>query len=289
VSSQGQEVTPQKSNDIYARHLELKGRGFPLWIPEPNRRLHINYRRTGIRIGDVGIINDSGGFSFLFNICLPHNDPVNPRVLPEHFAPISPPVEAIDIEEFLVFKNDSHLVSASSQAKPDISGIIFESSASEGAILTMPRGARAENLENSARFRKYAAANVADWYKFVNGPRGREAKNGDVRLVVGFDKTTSWGIATFANQTKQNNCRLKFGPTDGASLTTSASTYTWEHSGVADVRAGPNSSENDELRKNDDPPDIQFENQCLFVRTLNVTLADDDWADIHSSLGSVHV
>ena len=150
----------------------------------------------------------------------------------------------------------------------------------------MPQGARSEDLGNFARFREYAAANVADWYKFVNGPRGREAKNGDVRLVVGFDKTTSWGIATFANQTQQNSCRLRFGPSEGDS----ASTYTWsENSGVTDVRAGPDSDEGDELRIDGDPPDVQFENQCLFVRTLNVTLTDDVWADIHSTLGSVHV
>ena len=154
----------------------------------------------------------------------------------------------------------------------------------------MPRGARSEDLGNFAKFREYAAANVADWYKFVNGPRGREAKNGDVRLVVGFDKTTSWGIATFVNQTQQNrdrdSCRLKFGPSEGDS----ASTYTWsEYSGVADVRAGPDSDESDELRIDSDPPDVRFENQCLFLRTLNVTLTDDVWADIHSTLGSVHV
>ena len=165
-------------------------------------------------------------------------------------------------------------------------GIVFESSASEGAILIMPQGARSQDLGNFARFREYAAANVADWYKFVNGPRGREAKNGDVRLVVGFDKATSWGIATFANQTQQNSCRLKFGPSEGDS----ASTYTWsENSGVTDVRAGPDSDESDELRIDSDPPDVQFENQCLFVRTLNATLADDVWADIHSTMGSVHV
>ena len=149
----------------------------------------------------------------------------------------------------------------------------------------MPRGARSQDLGNLATFREYAAANVADWYKFVNGPRGREAKNGDVRLVVGFDKTTSWGIATFANQTQQNSCHLKFGPSESGG----DSTYVWEYSGVAEVRAGPDSDENDELRMDSDPPDIQFENQCLFVRTLNVTLADDVWADIHSSSGSVHV
>ena len=147
----------------------------------------------------------------------------------------------------------------------------------------MPRGARSEDLGNYARFREYAAANVADWYRFVNGPRGREAKNGDVRLVVGFDKATSWGIATFANQTQQNNCLLKFGPSEGDS----ARTYKWsEYSGVADVRAGPDSFEIDELRLEGDPPDVQFENQCLFVRTLNATLADDVWANIHSSSSS---
>jgi hypothetical protein len=84
-----------------------------LWIPDPNQHLHLDYRRTGIRIGDVGIINHSGGFSFLFNICLPHDHPVNPPTLPEHFAPISPAIEATDIEKFVVFKNGDHLASAS--------------------------------------------------------------------------------------------------------------------------------------------------------------------------------
>ena len=171
------------------------------------------------------------------------------------------------------------------------SDIFFESSASEGAILTMPRGARSEDLGEIATFREYTAANVANWYRYVNGPRGREAKNGELRLVVGFDKTTSWGIATFANQTQQNNCcrRLKFGPSEGDSASTS---YTWsqlEYSGVADVKAGPDSDEVDELRIDTDPSHVQFENQCIFVRTLNATLADDVWEDIHSISGSIPV
>ena len=144
----------------------------------------------------------------------------------------------------------------------------------------MPQGARSEDLGNLARFRKYAAANVVNWYRYVNGPRGREAKNGDVRLVVGCDKTTSWGIAAFPNQTQQNGCILKFGLLEGDSARWS------EHSGVAEVKAGPGSDEINELRIDSDPPDVKFENQCLFVRTLNVTLSDDVWADIHSSSSS---
>ena len=142
----------------------------------------------------------------------------------------------------------------------------------------MPRGASSEDLGDFARFEEYVAANAAHWYRFVNGPCGREAKNGDVRLVVGCDKTTSWGIATFSFQVA--NQTLKFGPSEGDS----ASAYSWsDDSGVADVRTGPDSDEIDELRIDSDPPDVQFENQCLFVRTLDVTLADDIWADIHSS------
>jgi hypothetical protein len=149
----------------------------------------------------------------------------------------------------------------------------------------MPRGARSEDLRKKATFREYAAANVSNWYYYVNGPCGLEAKNGEVRLVVGFDKTTSWGIATFTNQTQQSNCRLKFGPSGG-----SASTHKWsQYSGVVEVQEGPDPDEIDELRIDSDPSDVQFENQCLFVRTLNATLADDVWADIHSSSGSIPV
>lgn len=104
---------PQKSNEIYENHLLLKGRGFPLWIPEPNRRLPLRYRREGVNIGDVGIITQFGAFSFLFNICVPHDNPINPRLLPEDFAPISPPLDSLDVEEYVVFKTGSYLASAS--------------------------------------------------------------------------------------------------------------------------------------------------------------------------------
>ena len=122
VSSQSQ-ISSQKLNDIYERHLTLKERGFPLWIPDPDQNLHLDCRRTGVRIGDVGIITDSGAFFFLFNICLPHNDPVNPRMLPEHFAPISPPIEVSDIGKFRVFKNGSHVASSSVKISQGGSGI----------------------------------------------------------------------------------------------------------------------------------------------------------------------
>jgi hypothetical protein len=148
--------------------------------------------------------------------------------------------------------------------------ITFESSASEGAILALPQGSDAEDLCNLARFRQYLSAHEVNWYLYVNGIRGREAKNGDLQLVVGCDKTSSWGMATFANSTAQTS-HLKFKPT-------SEGGYGWEYSGMVEASAGPDSQETEELRATDRSGHSGlYKNQTLFVRTLTATLPDDVW------------
>ena len=102
-----------RSNEMYERHLKLKGRGFPLWIPQPNLRLPIPYRAKGVCIGDVGIVTGFGGFDFLFNICRTRDDPINPEELPDNFAPIYPPLNPTDVREFREFSSGSYLASSS--------------------------------------------------------------------------------------------------------------------------------------------------------------------------------
>jgi len=111
------DVDPPKDNEIYERLLRRKKRGFALYIPQPNRRLPIAYQRIGIRIGDVGIITPDGGFSFLFNICVPQDDPINPRILPEDFSPLEPTLTDVDVVEFSRFYPGSYLASASIEKK----------------------------------------------------------------------------------------------------------------------------------------------------------------------------
>lgn len=65
----------------------------------------------------------------------------------------------------------------------------------EGEILTMPQGAVAYDLENILAFLEYIAANMEKWYKFVNGIQGQEAKNNDVRLVIGCNKRLQNDVA----------------------------------------------------------------------------------------------
>jgi hypothetical protein len=111
------DVDPPKDNEIYERLLRRKQRGFALYIPQPNRRLPIAYQRMGIRIGDVGVVTADGGFSFLFNICVPHDDPINPSILPEDFSPLQPSLTDADVVEFPRFNSGSYLASASIEQK----------------------------------------------------------------------------------------------------------------------------------------------------------------------------
>lgn len=78
--------------EVYARLMSLRGKGLPLWEPEPPA--------TGpVRIGDVGYVRN-GRFYRLFNSVLPAEDPVNARfgvpdghealLLPEHLLETLP-------------------------------------------------------------------------------------------------------------------------------------------------------------------------------------------------------
>ena len=264
--------------------------------------LPIPYRSQGVRLGDVGILTCDGGFDFLYNIFISRDDPINPKELPENFVPIYPSIDPTDVRKFALFHPGSYLASSSVAESRSaeqtsyvwvilllfivlisinvLSDLNFESSASEGAILTMPEGSYSEDLSNLSRLNRYIATHAEDWYRFVNGPRGREAENGDLRVVVGCDKATSWGMAAFADSSLSQNThfRLKFSAFGGEpSQRNAGNKYIWEHSGVAEVRVGPARGENEELGETDLH---RLRNQCLFLRTLKVTLAEKTWRDI---------
>ena len=101
--------TPVDIPKTYINYLSLKQRGFPLWIPEPDQNSPMAYRKKGVDIGDVGILTDSGGFSFLFNIFRPPGDPINPPTLPEGFSPLYLPLKDWDVGKYLEYKTRSFL------------------------------------------------------------------------------------------------------------------------------------------------------------------------------------
>jgi len=112
-------LAAKRCNDVYASQLFPQRVGFALWVPAPNQNLPVRYQVEGIRIGDVGIITPEGSFSFIFNICVPRNDEINPRSLPEDFAPIYPPIDSIDIRKFPAFNLNSSIASIGIETSQD--------------------------------------------------------------------------------------------------------------------------------------------------------------------------
>ena len=81
-------------------------------------------------------------------------------------------------------------------------GLVFETSTSgsEGAILVLPRGAHCENIELETSYLTLTV--VEAWYRYAINC-GCDVQNGDIRLVYGCDKATSWGIATSEKVTEK--------------------------------------------------------------------------------------
>ena len=80
---------PVSAQDVYARLLLPHRHGYPLWLPEPNQSLPPLVYEQGIQLGDVGLINDYGDFTTLFNIFFPKDHSVNMvHGVPESFQPL---------------------------------------------------------------------------------------------------------------------------------------------------------------------------------------------------------
>ncbi|KIK65220.1 hypothetical protein GYMLUDRAFT_386797 [Collybiopsis luxurians FD-317 M1] len=200
--------------EAYARFMLPQKRGYPLWKPKPQGgNLPSIYKQKGVNIGDIGILNEFGGFSYLFNACHPANHELNLGRVPDDFEQLLD-INYDDIEESEEFELGSYVTSQPSSIRkvkipsechiPSVpedfgSGQIFMTSISEGALLILPEGGRRQDHMQYTNFYKYAAKCARSWYNHVNGPLARGAHNGALYLITGFDKARAWGAVSFIN------------------------------------------------------------------------------------------
>ncbi|KAF9533806.1 hypothetical protein CPB83DRAFT_409637 [Crepidotus variabilis] len=306
------------SSRIYYEQLLSKLRGVPLWLPGPNANLPIDYRLRGAHIGDVGTITEFGGFSFLFNVFEEADSEINQGSVPDGFKPLrwisnsaymkgkgtgDLGVRFSDVEKHAVYESGSWIGSETVEEinvldSVSSGGLTFQTRALEGAILAMPYGATSHDLTNRRLLQDYMSKNLEQWYIYANHERGRQARNGDIRLVYGCDKASSWGIATFKYEQGSGNLsgthvakRIHFKPAGSTSKSNTeiATAFTWSSMGGESGRVGPS----DKVMKglyahlalNAEAfrhpvygyDDVAIENQSVFLRTLNATLATSTW------------
>ncbi|PBK84497.1 hypothetical protein ARMGADRAFT_900634, partial [Armillaria gallica] len=183
------------------------GYGYPFWYPEQDSSASGEFMERGMHYRDVGILNSTGGFNFLFNIFKATGDPINDGHAPPGFQPLPEPAQR-DVQSYPVHGNvvkrqhvfcKEHSGDASVQGLQSIvdAGVSFEVKTSEAstAILLLPNySTRCEAL-NKESFKDYARRHGVSWYNYVNGLLGQNTLNGFLYLITRCNKTTTWGNA----------------------------------------------------------------------------------------------
>ncbi|KAJ3736206.1 hypothetical protein DFJ43DRAFT_1054037 [Lentinula guzmanii] len=254
-------------SELYSQLLWLRKRGYPFWTPEPTQPIPEEYTRQGIRIGDVGILTTSGGFDYLFNTCLPRDDPANSAGVPEGFEPLIVDQGHIQQERrrfppgsYVYVSNswpDVQMTRLRSQANipgvPDEfgAGVTFSPRAGTGALLILPEGASSTDHKSLDEFRDYGIIWARKWFQFANSsPYSRGTKN--LYLVTGCDKTRAWGVSSFFNG-PVGSVTMSFVPTAGE-----LPGYRFENRHCAEVQSG-----SDELGN---------QSSCVFVRGFKIAI-----------------
>ncbi|KAF5375319.1 hypothetical protein D9757_009688 [Collybiopsis confluens] len=235
-----QRRTQESCSQIYSRELLLAKRGYPLWKPKAQgARLPVAYRREGVRIGDIGNLNDFGGFTYLFNAFHAADHPINIGRVPPDFKPLAIE-EYLDVEEVAdEFEPGSHVANEAAEISkskipyppgqtpilgvPDDvgAGLSFVSSASQGALLILPEGGKRIEHQQWTTLYKYAAECAQSWFDYINGDRDQgglaRGLQGGLYFVTGCDKARAWGVASFQNAKPiEQPVRLEFVPSTTA-------------------------------------------------------------------------
>ncbi|KAJ7261920.1 hypothetical protein C8J57DRAFT_460322, partial [Mycena rebaudengoi] len=256
-------------SEIYTSHLLRRGRGYPLYDPDPQENLPVEYRRRGVSIGDVGCVTPEGIFDFFFNIYLDAHDPINANRVPEDFIPLAP-YSAIDtVVRHFEPGNYVH-----SSCVRELLGsnhfpggeFMFRCRGPAGAILTLPHGAQFKRLRNVEALRRHAAEYAESWYKYVNGARGRELTNGSLYLITGSENTESWGIISFQDVGAEEEFQISFSPTVGANA---GHQYRWQRGNPACRKQ----VDNDGLTK-----------QTTFLHGFTISLAYGIWGRLFGNV-----
>ncbi|KAJ7618627.1 hypothetical protein FB45DRAFT_169771 [Roridomyces roridus] len=264
-------------SNLYSRLLLSKGHGYPLFGPQPFDDLPPDSRRLGTQIGDVGVVTADGSFDVIFNICRSADDPLNRFGVPERFEQVR--IGPGDIASRPQYHRPGSDVSNTriSKRRLDVDtgvesnvflplgvGAVVEISTSskEAAVLLLPDGASRTDLRClKNQFRDYALKHAHRWYAFVNGTLGMMIESGDLYLVTGMDKSTSWSVAAIEDHSEDCRISLKLKAAQIGSAGTSCA-WEWETTSSF-ANSGPRRQPGEE---------DWTDNQTVFIRGFKITI-----------------
>ncbi|PBK66003.1 hypothetical protein ARMSODRAFT_845214, partial [Armillaria solidipes] len=183
---------------IYVPMLMPKGCGYPLWLLEPSNDPHPDYIRDGTQIGDLGYLDEAGGFVYLFNVGKAFNHAVNVGRTPPNFVPLSDIHEPRNQLLRLRIHQNNESFKATSRDKKSIGGDISAEASTQAAYLVLPDGGKHSKYKFPGILEQYAIDHAHEWYKHFNG-QGMQIPNGMLYLMTGCNKCRSWTNACYSH------------------------------------------------------------------------------------------
>ncbi|KAK1226390.1 SCF ubiquitin ligase complex subunit cdc4 [Marasmius sp. AFHP31] len=277
-------------SEMYARLFYPLRHGYPLWCPDPNDALSDDYKKIGIQIGDVGVVTEDGGFDFAFNVWREADDAINSQFgVPQDFVPLG--WDQSKRENHTRFPANIPLQSRHAQRR-DINisasvtvpgaavgvggGVGIKFNSDKGAVLMLPNGGGRIDSHNLLAFEHYAKEHAVGWYQYINGVLGRNAPNGSLYFITGFDYANPWETVLVQNDSREYSCELEFSPEPmlgkiGLKLSRSSAMQTgvtWRCSRVTEVTNNK-------------------QNQPIFIRGFRVSVQRTLWDQMRRTNSAV--
>ncbi|KAF8493496.1 hypothetical protein F5888DRAFT_1618017 [Russula emetica] len=176
--------------NIYREQLSSQYRGLALWDPNPVQGLFKDPGPGHVSIGDVGYL-DNGTFMRIFNVKLPRDDPSNTFIeIPEGYKPLNR--EHFDNVRHSAVRQEEYQSHVSK-----VDNVAANTHDDHGALLSLPHGARSEDVIRTKLFEDYIRDNVDSWLRWSKKEGFPVENMEDLILVTGCTLAKSWAAAAF--------------------------------------------------------------------------------------------
>ncbi|KAI0325968.1 YVTN repeat-like/Quino protein amine dehydrogenase [Cubamyces sp. BRFM 1775] len=195
--------------DIYANTLTPLGKGYPLWVPDPD------HPEWEVEIGDVGYVRD-GSFKHLLRTKNRAEDPQPHNQVPEGYVQFYNPNIVVTGPRESITQNMLHSrtikqvnvsggasVNAPMTVASPGANITFKCTDDKGALLLLSPHGEDTYIQSRRHIVTHLRQNLQKWETLANDTLGLDLKAEDILFVCGVTKTSRWAVAAF--QSSQRN------------------------------------------------------------------------------------
>ncbi|KAI9058620.1 YVTN repeat-like/Quino protein amine dehydrogenase [Trametes sanguinea] len=189
--------------DVYASSLIPLGKGYPLWMPDPERP------EWEVEVGDVGYISD-GSFQHLLRTTNSEAEPQPHGIVPEDYVQFRYPNTVVSgpresITQPVLHSRAIRKLEVSSAGSVNIpmgvaapsANIKFKCTEDKGALLLLSPKGEDTIIRSRIHVVDHLRENIDKWERMANDMLGLDLRQEDIYFVCGVTKTSRWAVAAF--------------------------------------------------------------------------------------------